>query len=377
MGAIATTTVADLGRRRLQAAVLAGVLFLASGAATLALSILDGSQAPFDRAFASANGAHLAIDYAASVSDSDLALTSTAEQVTASAGPWPIGTASFRTKLGMIDGQPVSGRPAFDAAIDDVTVTAGRWWEVPGEVVLGQATAAFLAKNLGDTIAVYARAGRGPTVGGRSLPAGPGEKEFVPPGGGTGTQDEPTAILTIVGIAATVSTPDVAAWMSPGDIAALTPGSPPARQMLYRVDPAATETDLSAAMTSITEDLPSEAVVATRTYLETRDGVEDTARLYVPILLAFSIFALLAAGFTIANIVGGVVLAGYREIGAMKAIGFTPAPGCGDPPGPDLAAGRRWRDRRGHRRESREPADRRAPNAIVWSAHRRCAVAGG
>jgi putative ABC transport system permease protein len=324
MGAIATTTLADLRRRRLQAAVLVGVLFLACGAATLALSILDGSQAPFDRAFARASGAHLVVDFAASVSDRDLAVTSTAERVTASAGPWPIGTAAFLAKLGMIDGQPVSGRPASDAALDAVTITAGRWWQVPGEVVVGQVTAAFLAKDVGDTIALYPPARRGPTVSGGSQPAGSGEKEFVPPGGGPETQVEPTATLTVVGIAASVSTPVVAAWMSPADIAALTPGTPPARQMLYRVDPAATATDLSAALTSLTDDLPADAVLATRTYLETRDGVEDTARLYVPILLAFSIFALLAAGFTIANIVGGVVLAGYREIGVMKAIGFTP-----------------------------------------------------
>ena len=41
MGAVTTKTVADVRRRRLQTAVLATVLFLASGAATLGLSVLD------------------------------------------------------------------------------------------------------------------------------------------------------------------------------------------------------------------------------------------------------------------------------------------------------------------------------------------------
>ena len=41
MGALTTKTLADLRRRRLQTAVLATVLFLASGAATLALSVLE------------------------------------------------------------------------------------------------------------------------------------------------------------------------------------------------------------------------------------------------------------------------------------------------------------------------------------------------
>ena len=35
-------------------------------------------------------------------------------------------------------------------------------------------------------------------------------------------------------------------------------------------------------------------------------------------------FALLAAAFTIANVVGRIVLTSYRDIGVMKAIGFTP-----------------------------------------------------
>ena len=52
----------------------------------------------------------------------------------------------------------------------------------------------------------------------------------------------------MVGIAASVSTPDVAAWMSPTDLAALTPGTKPAQEMLYRVDPSGTAADLSAAV---------------------------------------------------------------------------------------------------------------------------------
>ena len=63
MGAVASKTVADLRRRRLQTIVLAVVLFLGAGAATLALSILVETNEPFDHAFAAANGAHLVIDY--------------------------------------------------------------------------------------------------------------------------------------------------------------------------------------------------------------------------------------------------------------------------------------------------------------------------
>ena len=63
----------------------------------------------------------------------------------------------------------------------------------------------------------------------------------------------------------------------------------------------------------------------TTTYLDTKQGSDRLADLYVPVLLAFSIFALFAAAFTIVNVVSGIVLTGYRQIGVMKAVGFTPA----------------------------------------------------
>ena len=73
----------------------------------------------------------------------------------------------------------------------------------------------------------------------------------------------------------------------------------------------------------------------------------------VPILLAFSVFALFAAAFIVVNVVTGVVLAGYRDIGVLKAIGFTPTQVTTDLLGQivhpchlGLARGRGHRDRR-------------------------------
>ena len=61
MGAVRTQATAHLRRRRLQAVIVGGVLCLASGAATIALDVLVESQAPYDNAFAQANGAHLVL----------------------------------------------------------------------------------------------------------------------------------------------------------------------------------------------------------------------------------------------------------------------------------------------------------------------------
>ena len=65
MNAVRSKTAADLRRRKLQAMVIALVILLSSGAATLALSLLVESDAPYDHAFAQANGAHLTLRFAA------------------------------------------------------------------------------------------------------------------------------------------------------------------------------------------------------------------------------------------------------------------------------------------------------------------------
>ena len=322
MGAVATKTVADLRRRRLQTVVLAVVLFLGAGAATLALSILVETNEPFDHAFAGANGAHLVIDYDPAVSEAQLAATKTATGVTSSAGPWPVTRAAVAGKHDLIGNQVVSGRPTPDATIDQVAISAGRWWQAPGEIVLDQDTAALLGTGVGGSVPLYVQ----PAFGGKGAEkAAPGAPALVPP-----MQDEssstpkPAVTLTVVGIAASVSTPSVAAWMSPTDLAALTPDTRPAQEMLYRVDPSRTAEDLAAAIGRITSSLPADAVVTSTTYLATKADVNTIAQLYVPILLAFAVFALLAAAFTIANVVSGIVLTSYRDIGVLKAVGFTP-----------------------------------------------------
>jgi putative ABC transport system permease protein len=317
MGALMTKTAADLRRRRLQTAVLATVLFLASGTATLALSVLDESRAPFDHAFANANGAHLVIDFAGSVSDTQLAATEAAAGVTASAGPWPVGLASLGSPGSWpADGKVVSGRATPDGAVDRITVNAGRWWRQSGEAVLSQELAAILGVDVGGSIAASPSRSAGSIKGGpRPVSIGKGPAPTPP---------EPVATLTVVGIAASISTPEVAAWMSPADVASLTSSAPPAREMLYRVDRSASAADLTTATTAITAGLSAGAVVDSSTYLDTSAGSSQLADLYVPVLAAFSLFALLAAAFTIANVVSGVVLSGRRDIGVMKAIGFTP-----------------------------------------------------
>ena len=326
MGALASKTRADLRHRRLQTIVLAVVLFLASGAATLALSVLDESRAPFEHAFVNANGAHLVIRYAGSVDDAKLAATATADPVTASAGPWPVAIAGLgHPDAWPMDGQTVSSRGSPDGSMDRLTLNVGRWWAQPGEVVLSQETATILDLDVGGSVAVHPSTADGPAPGGGGDGGEGGGPKLLPiDPGRRATPPEAALTLTVVGIAASVSTPDVAAWMSPEDIATLTTGARPAHEMLYRVEPSATAADLAAATAEITGRLPAGAVIDATTYLDARADLNQVVDLYVPVLLAFSLFALLAAAFTIANVVSGVVLSSRRDIGVMKAIGFTP-----------------------------------------------------
>jgi putative ABC transport system permease protein len=317
MGAISTTAGAHLRRRRTQAIVLAAILFLASAAATLALNVLWSSNDPFAQAFARANGAHLVIDYRGAVGEEAVAATTTADVVTDRAGPWPVGSAAIGGAGGRFAPARVSGRGVPGTRVDAITVSEGRWWQTAGEVVIGQDIAALLGLRVGDLVEVAPSSLEPPTVDGGSLSIGPGGSKPPPP--------EPIARLTVTGIAQSVSTPDVGAWLSPVHVSELTADARPDLEMLYRVEPANTDSQLAAAYQAITRDLPIDAVADHSTYLEHRAEVDETAQLYTPILLAFAVFALFGAAFLIANAVSGIVLSHYRAIGVQKALGFTPA----------------------------------------------------
>ena len=152
---------------------------------------------------------------------------------------WPVTHAGVSGKHDLIGNQLVSGRPTPDDTIDRVTISAGRWWQAPGEIVLDQDTAAQLGTEVGGSVPLYVQ----PAFGGKGAErAAPGGPTLVLPGQGQSTAPpEPARTLTVVGIAASVSTPDVAGWMSCRCCGALTP----ARSPLGRCSIASTHRALS------------------------------------------------------------------------------------------------------------------------------------
>ncbi len=326
MGALRTTLGAHLRHRRLQALVIGVVLFLSTASAALALNDALEAQAPFQHAFDAANGAHLAIDYQTSVTHGQLQATTTADGVTGSAGPWRIAPAQL-TIQGRSDGPGggkfiefgmISDRADPDTSVDHMTVSAGRWWQASGEIVVSQSWAQRHEAVVGDRVAVQG------VVATAVLGNGGGSVKVAPGPGQLQQQDLPSRTLVIVGIAGSISTPNTAAWMTPEDLQAITDPLARSVQMLYRVSPSATTADLGTATAAITGSLPADAVSRVTTYLSLQQDVDRTAAVFIPILLAFSIFGLLAAAFLIANAVSGIVLASYRQIGIMKSVGYTP-----------------------------------------------------
>jgi putative ABC transport system permease protein len=271
--------------------IIAVVILLSSGAATMALNLLVESDAPYDHAFAQANGAHLTLTFAADqVGEGQLRATASTPGVTA-AGPWAEVSAPFSTPVGDRFGVAVVGRADPGGPIDRLTIESGRWARTEGEIVLSQGMADRTGLGIGDQ--VTAARGAGPT-------------------------------LRVVGIAASIS-PITDAWVIPGQVAALvTAQAPLSYQMLYRVTPAGTTADLRAATQAITRHLPVGSVVDASNYLDVKLRADQLTAVMIPFLLAFSAFALLAAALIIANVISGVVIASYREIGVMKSVGFTP-----------------------------------------------------
>jgi putative ABC transport system permease protein len=128
----------------------------------------------------------------------------------------------------------------------------------------------------------------------------------------------------VVGIATSV-TNSADGWVVPGEAARLrAPGQPAAAQMLYRFASAGSAAAIRADAAVVSAALPPGAVTTTQSYLAVK--MEETSRIgpFVPFLVAFGAIGLIMSVLIVANVVSGTVVAGYRRIGVLKSIGFTP-----------------------------------------------------
>jgi ABC-type lipoprotein release transport system permease subunit len=280
---------AAVRRRRVQTFVIGLVVLMSTMTIIVALSLLDASSAPFDRAFERQQGPHaVALFDPATVTEAQLAGQRTG--VSAAAGPFGQVVLDLSGTGGPAPEGPliVVGRADPGGAVDRLNVWEGRWPTAPGEVVLNQ-------PPRGDDPAFPPYVGSQVTLGGERF--------------------------TLVGRAYSLSqTAD--AWVSPGQMTALEPASV---QMLYRfTGDVSTKKAVDDRLAAVTSGLPAGAMVAAQPYTVVKAEVAEEIAVYVPFLATFGVLGLIVAIVIVGNVVSGAVVSGYRHIGILKALGYTP-----------------------------------------------------
>jgi putative ABC transport system permease protein len=290
-----------VSRRRVQTLVIGLVLLVSTAASVLALALVVDSSAPFDHAFAAQRGADLAaVVDPARATPAELAATARRPGVTAAAGPFAETTISPQMAHvagpnGFLPPMTLAGRSAPGGPVDDIVLQSGHWAQRPGQLVL--------ASNPSSNEQIGLPLGAKITV--------------------MGVRGRPT--LTVVGLAAS-ATNSADGWVVPGEVARLrAPGEPAAAQMLYRFRSAGSAAQVRAGAAGVSAALPPGAVTATQSYLAVK--MQEVSRIgpFVPFLVAFGVIGLIMSVLIVANVVSGAVVAGYRRIGILKSIGFTPA----------------------------------------------------
>jgi len=303
-----------LARRRVHVVVIAIVLLVSAGASVLGLALAVDSNAPFDHAFAAQRGADVTATVDSSLATpAELAATRRLPQVTAAAGPFPEATVAAQIGGQSGCGNPTPGNPCFGAQalppmtlvgraspggpVDDIVLQSGHWAQRPGQVVLSSAE-------------VYPNG---------SLPPGTGLGAELMVTGVAGTP-----VLTVVGVATSV-TGSADGWVAPAEIARLRRAKAPASaQMLYQFRSAGSAAAVRTDVAAVTAALPRGTVPATQSYLTARQQEASGIAPVAPFLVAFGLTGLVMSALIVINVVSGAVLAGYRRIGILKSIGFTP-----------------------------------------------------
>jgi putative ABC transport system permease protein len=293
-GPVARAVGGGLARRKVQTLVIGLVLLVSTGACVLALGLVVDSSAPFDKAFAAQHGADVVATVDRAVATpGQLAATARLPEVTAAAGPYPEAMISPQVGGRTVTLQPmtVAGRGGPGGPLDDLVIQQGRWAQRPGELVL-------------------------------SSDSGPG----VPLGTQITVSGVPgTPRLTVVGYASSINR-SADGWVAPSQIAALrAPGAPATAQMLYRFASAGSAAALRTDAGRLSAALPSGAVTGTQSYLAVKAQETSGIAPIAPFVVAFGIIGLVMSALTVINVVSGAVVAGYRRIGILKSIGFTPA----------------------------------------------------
>lgn len=293
--ALARKATADLRAYRLQSVLIVLIVACATAALSLALTVQRSTNAPFARVFAQTHAAHVVL-FASSVADLE------------AIGHWPGVTERTAVEPTVWDQRLVVGEDKYEIGFYGASptpppvgrprVTDGRWLRADGlrETVLDRGFANDLGIRVGQTVSLLTATG--------------------------------TTQLQVVGLAVSADWGAYPDW-TPG-LGYVLPQTLPliqpdrsqrsSRIALRLADPAASQAFIARAVAAY----PA-ANIGSVDWHDVQSNLAFDTHLNVVLLGAFSLIALLAAGFVIANVIGGRVLAQGRDIGLLKAIGCTPA----------------------------------------------------
>jgi putative ABC transport system permease protein len=297
MTAVLIKAIADLRRRRVQAAVIFLTVVLSIATGTMALTLMSQTRDPYEAAFQAQKGAHLQVEFSAGTDPKLLATTPAIIGASAFGGPYPATNLQFkygdRTFYVNAFGRD---NPAGDVEV--LNITSGRWARANDEIVLTRSFSELNHVSIGDHIKVT------------SVPR--------------------TPTLTVVGQVVDIDegSADLSgqhAWVVSSAMPALTASDQSFYLMDYRFPGDPTSAQIAGYVDRLKAALPPGAITGSVNYLLIRNVFNITNQILTGVLGAFSVFALAATIAVVAILVTGIVISAYREIGIMKAVGFTPA----------------------------------------------------
>jgi len=297
MGAVWQKIVADLLRRRAISVLITITILVASALLTLALSTLMNLGRPYDKLFAELNSAHLWLHFKPErVGLADIHRIEALPGVTASTGRRYSHVAQIRYD-GERLGVSLRVEPLEQPAVHRLLLTDGRYL-LPGEN--GILAERFLVENykvsVGDTFIVADTTGKEislPVVGIAYDPMYDTYRGSQPPY--VFLSEETLQKLF----------PDKETWdTSLG---------------LRLADPQAVE----AVVTEIKSMRSTDFIASNTDWRDAKESSIFRAQLAFIFLTAFSLFAIFATVLIVVSVVSSTVLSQIRQIGVLKAIGFT------------------------------------------------------
>jgi putative ABC transport system permease protein len=294
--AILVKALADLRRRRLQAAVVFVTTLLAVGTGTMALTVISQTGDPYQAAFKAQKGAHLQVGFDSRVEPATLAGTPALIGAVAYGGPYRVTDIQFQSGNHKYTVTAIGrDNPAGD--VEQLRITAGRWPASNNEIALTRSFADLNHISIGDRLKVVSVA----------------QEPVLTVAAEVADIDEAQASIT-----------SQHAWVLGSAIAPLTVKETSYSLMDYRFATDPTTAQLNAYLDKLRAALPAGSITSSVNYLFIRSIFNVANQAIISALIAFSIFAIAATGAIVANLVTGIVISGYREIGIIKAVGFTP-----------------------------------------------------